>query len=70
MTKKTALWLMIAGAAVSVYDMSSGGKVYGPGAPLEKMKVKVITQAGPPAKDWYLTVSDAAAVVGAYFYLR
>lgn len=70
MTKKTALWLMIGGAAVSIYDFVQDGALYGPGKPLEKLKIKIYEQTGPPVKVWHLSVSDAAAIIGAWFYLR
>lgn len=66
MTKKTALYLMLAGAAASVYDLVSDGGLYGPGKPLEKMRWKVYTTAD--GKNWYVSISDAAAVIGAGIY--
>lgn len=74
MTKATAFWVMLIGAGASVYDLMTtdpgmtGGALYGVGKPLEKARVEVYkTTAG---KQYYASVSDAAAVVGAYFYFR
>jgi hypothetical protein len=68
MTKKTGLWLLIGGAAVSIYDMVSGGALYGPGKPLEKLRWKIYTSSD--GKNWYLSVSDVAAIVGAIVYFK
>ena len=72
MTKSTALWVMLGGAAASAYDLfttkegAAAGELYGPGKAFEKMRVSVYkTTAG---KEYFVSVSDAAAVVGAYFY--
>lgn len=71
MTKKMALYLMIGGAALSVYDlMADGNPLYGPGKPLEKMRWKVYTSTATPPKDWYVSISDAAAIIGAVFYFK
>lgn len=67
MNKKTALYMMLAGAAISAYDLATG-KVYGPGAPLEKLQVKVYTDS--TGKNWYVKASDALAIVGAYLYFK
>lgn len=74
MTKNTALWLMLGGAALSVYDMVTtekgaiGGNLYGTDKPLEKLRFEIYkTDAG---KQYFMSVTDAAAVVGAYFYFR
>lgn len=67
MSKKTGLWLMIGGAAVSVADVVTKGKIYGAGAPLEKMNWKVYSTT---TKDWYVNISDVVAVVGAFIYFR
>jgi hypothetical protein len=72
MSKKTGLYLMLAGAAVSVIDLvtakagEAGGMFYGPGKPLEKMRWKVFTSEAK--KDYYVSISDAAALAGAYIY--
>ena len=83
MSKNTALWLMLGGVALSAYDIMTtpvggvAGDLYGAGKPLEKLRFKVYTKdavvaAGTtpasPAKDYYVSASDAAAMVGAYFY--
>lgn len=71
MNKKTALWIMGIGAALSLYDMmASDSPLYGAGKPLEKMRWKVYTSDGPPKKDWYLSITDAAAIVGAVLYFK
>ena len=74
MTKNNALWLMLGGAGLSVYDMLTtekgaiGGNLYGPGKPLEKLRFEIYkTDQG---KQYFLSVSDAAAIVGAWFYFR
>lgn len=75
MTKQTALWLMIGGAALSVYDMAtteagaSGGALYGAGKPLESLRWKVYTN-DTTKKSYYLSISDAAALTGAFLYFR
>jgi len=77
--KNTAFWVMLAGVALSAYDIYStpaggtGGALYGPGKPLESMRWNVYTSPATttpaaPAKNYYVSVSDAAALVGAYFY--
>lgn len=68
MTKKTALWLLIGGAAISVWDMMSDNSLYGPGKPLEALRWKVHTTAD--GKNWYVSASDAVAVTGAIFYFK
>lgn len=71
MNKNTAFWLMAIGAGVSLLDLATDGGVYGAGKPLEKFKFKVYTSpaAGTtPAKDYYLSISDAAALIGAGMY--
>lgn len=71
MTKKTGLYLMLAGAAVSLYDlMGTGNPVYGSGKPLASMRWKVYTTTTAPVKDYYVSISDIAAVAGAYLYFR
>lgn len=65
--KKTGLYLMLAGAAVSAYDLFTKGELYGAGKPLEKMKVALNPGS---ATVYYLSISDAAAVIGAYLYFR
>jgi len=71
MTKKTGLVLMLAGAALSVYDMATAGGLYGVGKPLEKFHWKIYTSGtGATAKDWYLSISDIAAVTGAFIYFK
>ena len=77
MSKKVALWLMVGGAAVSLYDAMAKGKndeanpLYGPGKPLESFRWKVYTSEASgtaPEKNYYISVSDIAAIVGASFY--
>lgn len=71
MNKKTALYLMIAGAGLSLYDMmGTGNPLYGADKPLEKMRVKVYTSTATPPKDWYVSISDAMAIAGAIFYFK
>jgi hypothetical protein len=72
MNKNTALWVLLGGAGLSVYDMvttkpgANGGNLYGPGKPLENLRFEIYkTDAG---KQYYMSVSDAAAVIGAWFY--
>lgn len=70
MSKQVALWVMIGGAAVSLYDlMGDANPVYGTGHPLAAARWKVYTDA-TSKKDWYISVSDLAALVGAYFYFK
>lgn len=72
MSKKTALWMMIGGAALSGYDLmttppgGNGGDLYGAGKPLEKLRFEVHKNAA--GKQYFVSVSDAAAVIGAFFY--
>lgn len=66
MTKKTAMWLMIAGAGVSLWDAFSGGSLYGPGRPLASLKWKVWTTAS--GANYYVSISDLVAVAGAVIY--
>lgn len=71
MTKQVALWLMLGGAALSLYDMmTTDHPLYGPGKPLEKMRWKVMTSNSTPPKDWYVSISDIAALTGAVFYFK
>ena len=82
MSKNTAFWVMLAGALASGYDLyttpagGTAGDLYGAGKPLENMRLKVYTRPASTvapitaAKDYYLSVTDAAALVGAYFYFR
>lgn len=81
MNKQTALWVMVIGAALSAYDYTTtpdggtGGALYGVGKPLESMRWSVYTKAATtapaaPAKDYYISVSDVAALAGAFFYFR
>jgi hypothetical protein len=82
MNKSTALYVMLIGAALSAYDImttkegAAAGDLYGAGKPLESLRVKVYTKPATtvapvmPAKDYYVSASDAAAVIGAYFYFR
>jgi hypothetical protein len=68
MNKNVAFWLMIGGIAVSAYDLLTDGSLYGSGKPLESLRWKVYTtQSG---KNWYVSVSDLAAITGAFFYFR
>jgi hypothetical protein len=66
MTKKTGLWLMVGGAALSLYDAISKGALYGPGKPLENMKWKIYTSSS--GENYYLSISDIAAIAGAFIY--
>lgn len=79
MSKQMALYLMIGGALMSGYDLmttpagGSGGALYGAGKPLEMLRWNVYTSPvtttpAAPAKNYYLSASDAAAVLGAYLY--
>lgn len=68
MNKKTALWLLYGGLAVSIYDMVTDNSLYGPGKALESLRFKVHTTA--EGKNWYVSVSDAAALAGAFFYFK
>lgn len=71
MSKKTGLYLMLAGVALSVYDLASGGGLYGTGKPAEKLRWKVYTSGtGATAKDWYVSASDLAAIAGAVIYFK
>lgn len=70
-TKQTALYLMLGGAALSLYDMmGTGNPLYGAGMPLEKLRWKVYTTTATPPKDLYVSISDAAALIGAIFYFK
>ena len=69
MNKQTALWLMIGGAAVSAYDMfGKDNPVYGVGKPLEKMRWEIYK--GSDNKPVFISISDIAALTGAFFYFR
>lgn len=80
MNKNTALWMMIIGAGLSVYDIATtpsggtAGDLYGTGKPLASARWKVYTKPATtvapvtPAKDYYISISDAVAGVGAWFY--
>lgn len=81
MNKQTAFWMMVLGAGASIYDIATtpaggtAGDLYGPGKMLESFRAKVYTRPATtapaaPAKDYYISASDAAAVIGAYFYFR
>ena len=82
MNKSTALWVMLIGAGLSAYDLmttptgGTAGDLYGADKPLASLRWKVYTRPATttapvtPAKDYYLSASDAAAIVGAYFYFR
>jgi len=82
MNKSTALWVMLIGAGLSAYDMmttkegATAGDLYGPDKPLASLRFKVYTRPATttapvtPAKDFYVSASDAAAIIGAYFYFR
>jgi len=85
MNKSTALWVMLIGAGLSAVDLATtkqgdtAGALYGPDKPLHSLRWKVYTRdatpangttAATPAKDYYLSASDAAAIIGAYFYFR
>jgi len=81
MNKSTALWVMLIGAGLSAYDLmtteknATAGALYSEGKPLAALRWKVYTREATtnpatPAKDYYLSASDAAAIVGAYFYFR
>lgn len=82
MNKNTALWTMLIAAGASLYDIMTtkegapAGDLYGPGKPLESFRVKVYTRAASttapvtPAKDYYVSITDATAMLGAYFYFR
>jgi len=68
MSKQVALWLMIGGAVISVYDLMTDNSLYGVGKSLEKGRFKVYTAAD--GKNWYVSASDLAALTGAFFYFR
>lgn len=68
MSKQVALWIMLGGAAVSLYDLMSDNGVYGVGKPLAAARWKVYTDASQ--KNWYISASDLAALAGAYFYFK
>lgn len=68
MNKKTALYLMIGGIAVSAYDAFTQNSLYGAGKPLEKMRWKVYTTS--TGENWYVSISDLAALAGGFFYFR
>lgn len=68
MNKKTALWLMIGGIAVSAYDAFTNNSLYGAGKTLESLRWKVYTSSD--GKNWYLSVSDIAAIAGAFLYFK
>jgi len=76
MSKQTALYVMLAGIAVSLYDMATDGSLYGlkkdgTDGPLKGLSWKVYTSGtAPNTKDWHVSVSDAVAVAGAWFYFR
>lgn len=81
MNKTTALWVMLGGVALSGYDLmttkagAAGGELYAEGKPLASLrwnfyKQPATTSPAAPAKNYYISISDAAALVGAYFYFR
>lgn len=74
MNKQIALYVMLGGVALSLYDaMADGNPLYGVGKPLESMRWKVYTTKptdGTQPKDYYVSISDIAALAGAYFYFR
>jgi hypothetical protein len=82
MNKNTALYVMLIGAGASLYDIlttekgATAGKLYGPEKPLADLRwnfyTKPATTTAPiePAKNYYISVTDAMALVGAYFYFR
>lgn len=67
MTKRTATWLLVGGALVSLYDAMSGNSLYGAGKPLESLRWKVMTTED--GVNYYVSISDVAAVVGAGYLL-
>lgn len=68
MSKKTALYVMLGGIAVSAYDAITNNSLYGAGKPLESFRWKVHTTSD--GKNWYVSISDIAAVAGAIFYFK
>ena len=68
MNKKTGLYLMLAGAALSAWELAKPGAVYGAGKPLEKMRWAAYTAAD--GKVFYISISDCAALAGAHPYFR
>ena len=67
MSKKTGLWMMLGGAALSLYDAIAGGNpLYGPGKPLESLRWKIYTTGS--GKNYYVSISDIAIVAGAWIY--
>lgn len=68
MSKKVSLYVMIGGIVVSAYDAFTNNSLYGPGKPLEKLRFKVYT--GSNGSNWYVSVSDIAAVLGAIMYFK
>ena len=69
MNKKTALYLMLGCAAVSLYDlMGEGNPVYGEGKPLKDLRWKVYTTA--TGTNWYVSITDIGAAAGAFFYFK
>lgn len=81
-TKNSGFWMMVLGGGASLYDLMTtkegavAGDLYGPGKPLESFRFKVYTKPATttapitPAKDYYVSISDAAAIFGAYLYFR
>ena len=81
MNKNTAMWVGLIAAGASAYDLmttpagGTAGDLYGPGKPLESMRWKVYTRPATttpaaPAKDYYVSITDAVALVAAFYYFK
>lgn len=82
MNKNTIFWVMLISAGLSAYDLmttkdgATAGDLYGPDKPLASLRFKVYTRPATttapvtPAKDFYVSATDAAAILAAYFYFR
>lgn len=67
MSKKMGLYLMLGGAAVSAMELFKEGSVYGAGKPLASMRWKVFQNGD---KSVYVSISDIAALAGAFIYFK
>jgi hypothetical protein len=67
MSKKMGLYLMLAGAAVSAWELVQPGAVYGAGKPLAPFRWKVYQMMD---KSLYVSISDLAALAGAAIYFK
>lgn len=70
MSKNAALYLMMGGLAVTLYDTfsRSGNPLYGPGRPLEMLRWRIPLGSDEKIAPVTVSISDLAVLVGAWFY--